>query len=321
MHTQRGFRRGGGAEGRKTVSTRAIAPDGGVYVVEQAAAWPWRIEYEARLCVAEEEAAERWMQVKIRLGRTPRGEAGAVVRIRKTETDGRPMGNAGWEQVVVQLAGGGTDEAVEGLRAMFWPFGWEGRRRQEGGMRAAIERAAEAAADGGFATRWERCREVLGGALPQLTWQERAEERRRKEAHCEEAAQAAAAAEAGRVARGEVATPAEQAVEAKARAREACAREAATVLGVVAGAAAMEVRRAYLAAALRLHPNKGGDGAKCKELHAAHELLRAYMNEHAQRWQEMAGGGAETGGVPGGEGADAGVGRAATRARAAAEAA
>ena len=165
------------------------------------------------------------------------------------------------------------DHDGAGLRELFWDMAM--RYHTAPGAQAAVRRAAACATtrclnlgNAPDAEAWHALRRVMGGEVPSPTMQERTEEGLRRRAHGE-----AAASEAEKRTR---AAHAQDAMEAATRARRAQTsrhatprvvtvseeaerlRAAASTLGVTIDAPAKDVRRAYLLAAIRAHPDKAG---------------------------------------------------------------
>jgi curved DNA-binding protein CbpA len=190
----------------------------------------------------------------------------------------------------VQLTGEDA-RVLRGMHKLFWVFGWTAAPRTWNTAHDVLESAAAAAEAGGH--DWGAVRRGLSGELPAPTWAERMErhakrkereaeraaakaavaaaKRRRRDAadrHTRCAAQAAASSAAARATTGTGA-----AHEPRYSERESELLHAAHTIGVTVDAAASETRRRYLAAALREHPDKGGDTAAFQALQAAYAVL------------------------------------------------
>ncbi len=76
------------------------------------------------------------------------------------------------------------------------------------------------------------------------------------------------------------------------------------VLGIAKGASADEIKKAYRRAAVKHHPDQGGDENKFKEVNEAHEVLS--NSEKRQRYDQF--GHAGVGGAAGGPGGGTGPG-------------
>ena len=152
-------------------------------------------------------------------------------------------------------------------------FDWEGVGRTPQTAGAVLEAAERAAEDGG--QDWAAVRKGLAGELPAPRKEERVAERERQMAREEwrrEAAEAAAAAEGVEMAAREAWRRAEARVRRAAanagEVGEAGDAEAAELvvwakaIGVAVDADRGAVRTAWRRAALRMHPDKGGDAAE-----------------------------------------------------------
>jgi len=282
-HTRHGFRPGVGAAHRKEVETVAVGPDGAVYAVAPPGTWPWLVEYEAVVRCATGAA----MLVRLRL-KHGQGETVAVgVSAWPADAQGKPTrcARVRRQQVNVQLD---SEPLAGAARELFWVFGWPGGPQAPTGMRGALMAAAEAAETG---RDWVAVQRTLGGALPQQTMAERMQEKREREALQAQAEEAAAAAEAAaeqvesarrrRHAEGGSAAAAAQEERTDAgRAVEA----AAAVLDVAVGATHAVVKKKYLVAALRTHPDKpGGEAAKFRKVNEAYEELCSHTPEERRR--------------------------------------
>ena len=297
IHTRRQFRAGNGAAHRKEAAVMAVRRDGGVYAVAPPAAWPWRLEYEVSVrTAAEARIAATWIKAVVRLGRGADGEMAATVSAVQTESSGRAIPGAKQERSAVRLQLGARDG---GLEALFWPFVWRGARQPHGTMRRALMRAITATEQLSVSNEeWTQLRHVLGGVVPQLTTLERAAERTRRDAaradaeraaEKEEAAATAAQEEAAAARQRQEAAAAEEATTATAAAESAdeiAARriqDMAATLAVEPTAEASALRKAFLLAALRAHPDKGGDAARFRAVHDAYnEMKKVTAAERAQ---------------------------------------
>jgi len=269
-HTHRGFRSEGGAAGRKVEHSVAVDPLDAVYSITAPATWPWRVEYEIHghdIARPDGTPGQR-VQISVRLGYAD-GAPKARVSARHVRADGRR--HRGGDTAIhaeVELAG---DMQGLGLRAMFWDVAY-GAHAEEHGAQAAVRRATAAAAlrcqGGPEGAAWRSLRSVMGGELPPPTPRERLESHLAKRAVGDAAA---TEAEARVTAKHDAAPPGPAPTHVSTDAERL--GEAAEVLGVQIDAPPQEMRRAYLLAALRLHPDKGGSNADFLGMQAAYQLL------------------------------------------------
>ena len=288
----RGFREGGGASQRKEVQTVAVNAHGAVSVVADPTNWPWLVEYELDVSGATrtDGSAERIL-VTLRLGHA-HGDVAAHVTARYVQADGK-IDKTTTTRVGTALQG---DHDGTGLRELFWNTVM--RYHTAPGAQAATRRAAACATTRCLnlgntpdAEAWHALRRVMGGEVPPPSMQERTEEGLRRRAAGE-----AAASEAERRTRT---VHTQDTTDADTRARHAQTsrhatphvseeaerlRAAASTLGVAIDAPADAVRRAYLIAAVRAHPDKAG-GTKLAfiALQDAHERIRGATDETRHR--------------------------------------
>ena len=286
-HTRRGFCKGAGAAHRKEVVTVAVAPDETVYTVAQPGLWPWRLQYR----VLVQCDGGRKVLARVRLQRDRDGEAAIEVSAWPAKRDGTPTRDAALAYQRVGLRAE-EDAEIGRMRDLFWVYGWEGAPRMRPGAREALEAAAAAAEAGGL--RWECVRRGLAGELPQQTRAERAEERKRREQRQQEAVEATERREEAGTRAGAAQDEARWAAERARRAMGGSAagapvqggrrarderreelRAAAELLGVEADAEPEVVRKHFLRAALRKHPDKGGNAAELRQVMEAYGRLRA----------------------------------------------
>ena len=278
-HAHKGFRSEGGAAGRKVEHSVAVDPLGAVYAIATPARWPWLVEYEidGHDAARQDGTDGQRVRISVRLGHAE-GTLKARVCARHVRADGRRhRGDDTATTAEVELAG---DTLGLGLRAMFWDIAF-GTQTEVHGAQTAVRRAAAAAALRGLGdpdgANWHTLRRVLGGEIPPPTPRERTEAHRAKRTAIEAAA---AEAEARvRATHGEAPTK-----RAKTHVSDDAERmgEAAGVLGVPVDADFQVIRRAYLRAAIRTHPDKGGSNVAFLGLQGAYQRLEGATSDARQ---------------------------------------
>ena len=278
-HVHRGFRSEGGAAGRKVEHSVAVDPLGAVYTIAAPARWPWLVEYEidGRDAARQDGTDGQRVRISIQLG-LAEGALKARVCARHVRADGlRHRGDDTAITAEVELAG---DTRGMGLRAMFWDIAF-GAHVEVPGAQAAVRRAAAVAAQRGLGdpggAQWHILRCVLGGEIPPPTPRERTEAHRAKRTASDDAA--ADAETRVRDKYGEA--PVKRAKTQVSDAAE-CLGAAAGVLGVPVDADFQLIRRAYLRAAVRTHPDKGGSGDAFNGLQEAYQRLEGATSDARQ---------------------------------------
>ena len=313
VHTKRGFRQGSGAANRKQVVSMAVDESGGQWDLAPPSVWPWRVVYRVHVTGGTRAQDAHAAASGDRLGRTvvtlqlsehANGELMVSARAQEQRQNGALHGTRGERAVQVPLTLEGRLDELDGVHwdagvhDLFWVMGWSGGTCAESARARTIREAISAARDG---DGWERLRRVMGGEVPEATTAERVAEKRQREDAVREAREAAEAA-------ADAAAETEQArrQERRGERREASelekegqrARADAETLGVDAAAEAQALRSAFMSAALRNHPDKGGNASAFRRIKEAHERMRAVPREQrreaaaaAAAWE--AGGGAD----------------------------
>ena len=269
--TQRRFRQGQGAHGRKIVECMAVSPCGEVYSVAPATAWPWRLCYHVQVGRLDPDMPGH-LQVKVRLAEGEKGRLEATVRAEVVGYTGEKLRIAGegWVRTAIAPTEGGDS----GVRMLFGVHGWPSTTPHisaiTGAFAAAIQAVAKQAAVPDAAEReqqWRAVRTILAGVVPTLDAAEKRweKEHREQEATAEEE-------QTGEEEQQQDTAPGGGLSTAEA--------EAYDELGVAPGAGMAQVRSAFRKLALRTHPDRpGGDGAAFRRVE---EAMRA-ISEGAHR--------------------------------------
>ena len=263
--TQRRFRQGQGAHGRKIVECMAVSPCGEVYSVAPATAWPWRLCYHVRVGRLDPDMPGH-LQVKVRLTEGEKGRLEATVRAEVVGYTGEKLRIAGegWVRTAIAPTEGGDS----GVRMLFGVHGWPSTTPHisaiTGAFAAAIQAVAKQAAVPDAAEReqqWRAVRTILAGVVPTLDAAEKRweKEHREQEATAEEEQT------------GEEEQQQEAAPGGGLSTTEA---EAYDELGVAPGAGMAQVRSVFRKLALRTHPDRpGGDGAAFRRVEEAMRVI------------------------------------------------
>ena len=275
MHTRRGVERGVGAHQRAGVETYAVSPTREVHEVAQPRQWPWRGRHHAVVQRGGAEKGDEFIEVTTRLA--TRADGGLEARVsarRHCSSVRRKRREAPEPEIGIQIQPRGDRDI--GIRALFHVAEWPPAASRHSRTRQALKEAAEAVRSTGSAMTkerrakvWHRVRGILGGIVPKRDAAER-----RWEREAERAAQEAQASPQPNGSRTEgAATPPEEG--------DAKVAEARKVLGVGEADDVRVVRRAYMAAALRAHPDKGGDDASFVRCKAAWQTLQQALTSRA----------------------------------------
>ena len=118
--TQRRFRQGQGALGRKIVECMAVSPHGEVYSVAPATAWPWRMCYHLRVGRLDPDMPGH-LQVKVRLVEGEGGRLEAMVRAEIMGYTGEKLRvqGEGWTRTTLAP----TENGDTGVRMLFGVHG------------------------------------------------------------------------------------------------------------------------------------------------------------------------------------------------------